>query len=315
MPLRVHYSGNPSWSESFQEALLGLADCSFGDDVPDGVQVLVKGRPSEEDLSSPDLQAVVVPFAGIPVQTRELMQNHPTAKLYNLHHNAADTAEMAIALFMAVAKRLIVRDAALRQGQWSEDTFVRGGPGESIRAAGKKALILGYGEIGKRIARICDAMEMDVRAIKRSAPFDSNLLSIERLDEVLPETDALFVALPLTPQTEGLLDDRRLRFLRRNALIVNIARAAIFDERALFEALQSKRIAGAGLDVWWNYPTADEPCLPSDLPFNELPNVVMTPHVGGSSDASEDHRQQALAELIKGIADGSAKAASAELGY
>jgi phosphoglycerate dehydrogenase-like enzyme len=313
--LRVHYSGDPIWSESFSDALSGIAICSFGEEVPDDLQVLVKGRPNEEELAATNLKAVVVPFAGIPIQTRELLKKRPRIELFNLHHNAADTAEMAIALYMAVAKRLIVRDAALREGQWSEDTFVRGGPGESVRAVGKRALILGYGEIGKRISNVCRALEMDVRAIKRSGPFDDRTLPIEQLDELLKTADALFVALPLTPQTENLMDARRIQLLPPTAIISNIARAAIFDERALFEALKSKQIVGAGLDVWWNYPTADEPCLPSNYPFQNLPNVVMTPHVGGSSDASEEHRRQALIELIKGIANGTAKAASAELGY
>jgi phosphoglycerate dehydrogenase-like enzyme len=107
----------------------------------------------------------------------------------------------------------------------------------------------------------------------------------------------------------------RLALLPKTAIVSNIARGAIFDEEALYLALKEERIGGAGIDVWWKYPSDDGPCLPSSFPFHELPNVVMTPHVGGSSDVSEEHRWQALADLVRGIADGSAKAASVEHGY
>ncbi|MCC7230126.1 MAG: hypothetical protein IT203_07010 [Fimbriimonadaceae bacterium] len=256
-----------------------------------------------------------MPFAGIPAETRELMLLHPSIDLYNLHHNAADTAEMAIALYMAAAKRIVPRDQALRRGQWSEDSFLRGGSPESVRAAGKRALVLGYGSIGQRIGHICEAMEMDVMGIKRAGPFSDRARPLEELDPLLPNTDALFVALPLTPQTTGLMDARRLALLPSNAIIANIARGAIFDEAALYEILKDGKIGAAGIDVWWNYPKGDGACFPSSLPFQNLPNVVMTPHVGGGSDVSERERWRALASLIEAIADGTAKPASKELGY
>jgi phosphoglycerate dehydrogenase-like enzyme len=314
--VRVHFWGTPEWSQHLADSLSEIAACRFGEEVDAHTEVLAKGRPTEEEFTTLHaLKAVVIPFAGIPVQTRELLANRPHIKLYNLHHNSADTAEMAMALYMAVAKQIVVRDRNLRNGMWSEASFMRSGSGGSIRAAGKRALVLGYGAIGQRIARACEGMDMKVSAIRRNGPFDDRIRPLEELDQLLPQTDALFVALPLTAETEGLMDARRIALLSETAIVSNIARGAIFDESALYDALRLNRLAGAGIDVWWNYPKADEPCFPSNFPYHELDNVVMTPHVGGASDATEEDRWRALADLIRGIADGSAKPASAELGY
>lgn len=314
--MQVHICQQPDWQEAFQKDLEGVASVTFGEQVSESAQILVKGTPTPEDLNRlSSLEAVVVPFAGIPVATREALRTRPNIDLYNLHHNAADTAEMAIALYMAVAKKLVVRDKNLREGRWSEGSFTRGGSADSVRAAGKHALILGYGAIGKRIANVCRAMEMRVTAVKKHGPFDEEVRPISELDDLLGDTQALFVALPLTPETEGLLDADRLSLLPATCIISNIARGKIFDEGALFEWLKSHPEAGAGIDVWWNYPKAEEPCLPSDYPFHELPNVVLTPHVGGSSDDSEADRFQALAHLIRQIIAGEARPASVEAGY
>ena len=314
--IRVHFWDRPDEAEAPELEDSAIFRCSFGTEIAADSEILVKGRPTAEDIATaPGLRAVIVPFAGIPAETRELLLPLTNIELYNLHHNAADTAEMAIALYLAAAKRIVPRDQALRRGQWSEDSFLRGGSPESVRAAGKRAVVLGYGSIGQRIGRICEAMEMDVVGIRRSGIFSEGVRPLEEIDQLLENTDALFVALPLTPETKGLLDARRLALLPSNAIISNIARGAIFDEEALFTALRDGNIGAAGIDVWWNYPNSDGPCFPSRFPFQDLPNVVMTPHVGGGSDVSERERMHALSTLIEAIAKGTPKTASKELGY
>ena len=314
--MHVHVWEEADWAESFSHSLKGVATVTFGPNISEDTNLLVKGTPTATEIDHlPHLKGVIIPFAGIPVSTRELLSRYPSQSVYNLHHNAADTAEMALALYFAVTKRIVSRDANMRQGKWSEGSFLRGGVADSIRSDGKSAVILGYGAIGQRIANVCRALGMTVSAIKRSGPFDSELHPIDHLHQLLPRAEALFVALPLTPETESLLGAPELGKLPANAVISNIGRAKIFDQAALFETLQEGRIAGAGIDVWWNYPKSDEPCFPSDFPFHELPNVVLSPHVGGSSDASEAHRVQALVELVRGISSGTAQPASASAGY
>jgi phosphoglycerate dehydrogenase-like enzyme len=317
--IHVHVWEQPGWAAEFSACLGRVAVCTFGQEIPIETQILVKGRPETEEMERlTALRAVVVPFAGIPPATQQLLLNYPDVAIYNLHHNAADTGEMAIALYFAVAKKIIPRDTALRQGKWSEDSYVRTGASvsESVRASGKRALVLGYGAIGQVIAKIATAMGMAVTGVRRSGPFDQTVRPMDELDALLPAADALFIALPQTPETKGLLDERRLLSLPSQSILVNIGRGPIIEEEALYKALKDGPLGGAGLDVWWKYPSgSEEPCFPSKFPIHELPNVVMTPHVGGSSDASEEHRWQYLAELVEGIANGSAKAASVKDGY
>jgi phosphoglycerate dehydrogenase-like enzyme len=116
------------------------------------------------------------------------------------------------------------------------------------------------------------------------------------LDRMLPQCDTLLIACGLGPETRGLIDAHRLALLKRGALLINVARALIVDEDALYNALKDGRLGGAALDVWWQYPTVGEPDRrPSRRPFHELPNVLMTPHSSSSSDATAERRWSVVA--------------------
>ena len=292
-------------------------------DPPD-CHVLVDGRPTREQVvASPFLRAIVVPFAGVPVETRELMRDFPQVSVFNLHHNAAHAAELTLTLLMAVAKRVVPADRALRAGDWR----VRYGSDQGELIAGKTALILGYGAIGQRVARLCQGIGMRVLAIRRSggsteAPGTHEIYGPEKLHALLPRANALIVCLPLTTDTEGLIGGAELALLPRGAILVNIGRAAIIDEAALFEALRSGGLGGAGLDVWYNYPESEADrayTRPTSYPLHELDNVVMTPHLGGAfgGDSVEALRVTALAQLLNSLAAGvaSPKPVDLDLGY
>ena len=112
---------------------------------------------------------------------------------------------------------------------------------------------------------------------------------LAELDRMLPQCDTVLIACALAPETRGLIDARRLALLKPGTLVINVARAAIVDEDALYDALKDGHLGGAALDVWWQYPTAAEPNRrPSRRPFHELPNVLMTPHSSSSSDAKRN---------------------------
>jgi phosphoglycerate dehydrogenase-like enzyme len=123
----------------------------------------------------------------------------------------------------------------------------------------------------------------------------------------MPRANVLFVCLPMTPQTEGLIGEKELNLLPDHSVVVNIARGAIIDEKALYDALTGPRPLRAGLDVWYAYPQDKDSRTstpPSAYPFHELDNVVMTPHLGGHSDQTETLRITALAELLTCAAEG-----------
>ncbi len=282
---------------------------TFGASVPVETQVLVAGRPTREQLlAAPNLQAVIVPWAGIPEGTQQLLREFPPVTLHNLHHNAAATAEMAAALLLAAAKFIVPLDQKLRANDWTP----RYEPARSIGLEGKTALIVGYGQIGQRVGRVCRALGMSVFATRRAQvgpDVVAEVHPIADLPQLLPRAEALIITAPLTPETRGLIGERELALLPRGALLVNVGRGAIVDEAALYHALQSKHLAAAGLDVWYNYP-ADEAARantpPAHYPFNELDNVVMSPHRGGDEAGIEASRVQQLAELLNAAARGEA---------
>lgn len=305
--LRVHISHSPS--NEIRCHLEGLLDenilLSYGAQIPDlpDYAILVNGRPSREDLSaSPHLETLIIPFAGLPESTRELLREFPTLEVQNLHYNAAATAEMAIALLMAAAKCLIPIDRAFRKLDWS----ARYERHPSVLLEGQTALVLGYGAIGWRVCQGCIALGMNVLAMRRSIckAYKEEGVAVfpfQALEELLPRANALIISLPDTPETRRMIDAKALKRLPPNAILVNIARGAIVDEQALYQALLDRNLFAAGLDVWYQYPQDDSEWLgkaPSRFPFHELDNVVMSPHRAGSWERSEYLRMEHLAQLL-----------------
>ena len=117
--------------------------------------------------------------------------------------------------------------------------------------------------------------------------------------------DVLLNTLPLTGETRGLIGAEVLAALPSRAIVMNVGRGPVIDERALYDALRDGRIAGAVIDTWYVYPVAATPApLPSALPFHELPNVVMTPHMSGWTQGTIERRRAAMAENVNRLARG-----------
>ena len=313
-PLRVHvlWTHSPEALADLQSQLADNIHLTTGEDLAGLARcdILVGGRPSRDQLTaSPTLRAIVIPWAGLPPETRALLADFPAVAVHNLHHNAAPVAELALALLLAAAKSIVPYDQALRRHDWTPRyTDSR----EVLLLAGKTALILGYGAIGRRVAVALQALGMTVLATRRHPPFApdgaaAELHPPEALPALLPRADALIVALPLTPETEGLLGTAELALLPTHGVLVNIGRAAIITEQALYEALRDGRLAAAGLDVWYQYPAGEaarDHTPPANLPFGELPNVVLSPHRAGHAVETEPLRMAHLANLLNSAAAG-----------
>jgi phosphoglycerate dehydrogenase-like enzyme len=151
---------------------------------------------------------------------------------------------------------------------------------------------------------------VNVLAVKRTAEkrdLEEFVYPPTQLQELLPKAEILILSLPLTPDTEGLISKKEIDLLPSNAILINISRAVIVDQEALFNALMSRQIYGAGLDVWYNYPSTEEDRMntsPADFPFHELKNVVLSPHRGGKVDATEKMRVEGVAELLNAAESG-----------
>ncbi|MCJ7717002.1 MAG: hypothetical protein MUO54_10860 [Anaerolineales bacterium] len=322
--MRIHILDQPSDEET--ELLLSSLDksirLSFGPDLADGGNVdgLVAGRPSRDLLDQlKSLRFLIVPWAGIPDETISLLANFPNIQLFNLHHNAAPAAELALALLMTVAKRVIKFDQDLREGDWS----LRYQESETVLLEGKKALILGYGNIGHKIRKSLEGLGIIVQVIKRSVKegdAQKSIYPLSMLRDLLPESEILILAVPLTNETERIITESELSLLPKNAILINISRGKIIDQKALFAVLKDKSIFGAGLDVWYNYPNSDEDrahTFPADYPFHELDNVVMSPHRGGLVKETEQLRMIDLARSLNAAAKGELipNRVNIELGY
>lgn len=292
---------------------LGQTDWAVQTEGPDArTDVLVTGYPSIEELAAaPNLRALVIPFAGLPPKTKDLLRDFPSISVHNLHHNAPETAETAMALLLACAKMVVPMDRALRSGDWTP----RYDASLSIRLEGRTVVVVGYGAIGRRIGRACQALGMRVigHRSKTVADQEVEIRGPDRFAESLAEADVLVLAVPHTAATTGMIGSEQISQMKLDAILINVARAGLVDEQALYEALRDRRLRAAGLDVWYRYPESDaskgymgyvavtdtaRTTAPSSFPFHELDSVVMSPHRGGTSADVERARVEALAELL-----------------
>jgi len=284
------------------------------DSVSPNTEILVSGLPTQKELSAyAMLQALIIPWASVPQSTRQVVGQFPNIAVHNLHHNAATTAELAITLLLAVAKQVIPVDRALRRNDWSSCLD----PSANPLLDEWTIVLLGYGAVGQRIARACLGLGMRVIALRRHSSRPAEMqegLEVrpsEALHDSLPEANGLIVALPLTRETHAMIGKAELELLSARAILVNVARAQIVDEEALYESLRTHRLGGAGLDVWYQEPTRDElergVRIPmSRFPFQELDNVVMSPHRGGALGERmiELRRMDELASLLNAFIRG-----------
>jgi len=203
--------------------------------------------------------------------------------------NVVSAAEHAVALLLSTARNVPQAMASLKSGQWKRSAFT------GVELQDKVAGILGLGKIGVLVAQRLAAFGMTVIAYDpyvaaaRAAQLGIRLVSLE---ELLTESDFISVHLPKNAETTGLLGDRQLRTVRPGVRIINAARGGIVDESALASALADGRVAGAALDVY-----ATEPC--TDSPLFALPNVVVTPHLGASTQEAQEKAGTQVARSVR----------------
>ncbi len=216
--------------------------------------------------------------------------------------NAAAVAQHAMALILALARRL----PEARDNQ--KKRFWRGMIGDlSAREdelGGKTILIVGLGAIGGRLAQLAKAFDMRVIGVRRDPGRGKGeadrVLGMSGLKEALPEADFVALACPLTPETEGLMDQDAFAQMKKSAFFINIARGRCVDEGALVAALREGRIAGAGIDV-----TVEEP-LPASSPLWTIENALITPHTAGETRRYEDNVLDILLDNLDRLRKGEA---------
>ena len=188
--------------------------------------------------------------------------------------HATPIAEMILAYCLMFARGFTTTIGEQRAHEWHKNYST----GEFC---GSSVLIVGLGAIGTETARLAHAFGAHVLAVarnrKKKAAFVERFETADMLDELLPEADYVVITLPHTEETHHLFDKKKFEFMRPNAIVINIGRGGIINEKDLIEALQTKKIAGTGLDVFEKEP------LPPDSPLWDMPNVIITPHHSGLS--------------------------------
>ena len=313
---RVAFAGTFSRSlEPSVRARLGMpCDVLLGDEADivsqlSDVDVLVTlGFSREMGAAAKRLKLVQVPGAGLDRIDRTALP--AGAALANAYGHEVGIAEYVLGAMLALTRGFARIDAALRRGAW-ESQWGMGAPPPPPwpELAGKTLGILGYGRIGQALAQRARAFDMAICAIRRDVTRSvaeglAFLGGPDNLGEVLRRADYLAITASLNDATRGLLGERELGLMKPTAVLINVARAEIVDEAALYRALADQRIAGAALDVWYRYPKDAGPTRPAGQPFHELRNVLMTPHVSGWTEGMLEARAKLIAENIQRTARG-----------
>lgn len=196
--------------------------------------------------------------------------------------NARSVAELAIALLLSLARNVALHDRSVRAGSWRRLT--------GVELAGKQLGIVGYGAVGREVARLAGGLDMHV--VAHDPLLHDADVPLVPLEELYSASDAVSLHLPLTDETRGLVGERELAAMKPNAFLINTARGGLVDEAALAAAVRSGRLAGAALDGFEVEPLGESP-------LRELENVVLSPHAGASTyDAVLRTAAQAVDRLL-----------------
>jgi phosphoglycerate dehydrogenase-like enzyme len=231
------------------------------------------------------LKALFVPIVGVNHLPTSLLLERGV-RVFNAHGNAQSVAQCALAMTLAFYGRTIEYHNDLRQKRWHGFWVGRGSEDEWSSIWGRSCAIFGTGAIGQALARLLKAFECPVVGYRRraglGAPPGFDRIETD-LAAAVASSEILFIALPQTPATAGLFS-KEILLSARGKFLVNVGRGAVVDEEGLYLALRDGVLKGAAIDTWYRYPQGGSTeGAPSRFPVHELPNVVLSPHVGGST--------------------------------
>lgn len=267
--------------------------------------VVISNSISAEEASRLRCRLLHVPGAGSEQIACAALP--PGTTVCNVHGHEVPIAEFTLHAILEHGLRPWQYPARLDADAWAAAYANRP---QHDEAQGRTLAIVGFGHIGQEIARRAKAFGIQVIAVTRSGKRGADELVDEyvaasQLDEVLPRVQMLVLCCPLDDSTRGLIGPRQLALLPAGALLVNVARAEVVDEEALYKALLSQQLGRAVLDVWYQYPKKGQlPVTPSRYPLHELPNVRATPHISALTPGLLERRYDFMAKNIVRLQQG-----------
>ena len=293
--LAEHFGARARLIEADGELAGGLAEA----------EVLVTLSWTRAAPPAPRLRLIQLPASGY--DAIDLAAVPAQAAVCNVYEHEIGIAEHLMAGMLEFTMDLRRRHERFRAGDWSESPRLMGPLRPEL--AGKTLLLVGYGNIGRATAVRAQAFGMRVLAATRTPrglePKPDALVGYAELDRLLPEADFIAVCCPLSEETRGILGAAQFARMKPGAVVLNVGRGPVIDEDALWDALSKRRIAGAMIDTWYRYPEADNADVrPSKHPFHELDNIVMTPHLSGWSDGTQQRRWNVMIDNIERLLDG-----------
>jgi phosphoglycerate dehydrogenase-like enzyme len=268
-------------------------EASLAAELPGADALLALALPRELLPQARSLRLLLYPGAGVTADSSDQLPSG--CMLVNCFEHETPIAEYVLMTILMHATGVCEKMAGYRAGHWIGSGRTGGRPHAEI--SGQTLGLIGYGHIGKAVARLAEAFGMRVIAMRSGQP--------ERLGTILAESDYLVIACPLTRGTRGLIGAPELARMKSTACLVNVSRAEIADETALYEALRTSRLAGAVLDVWYQYPAdGQQHGYGSRLPFHELPNVIATPHMSAWTEGLINRRIARMCENLDRLSRG-----------
>lgn len=268
-------------------------------------QVFVGGR-FTADMAAVAEKLRLVHVAGAGTDRVEFGALGADVLVANTFHHEHSIAEYILAAAIMLRRGLLKQDRALRSGVWAssvyDDTIA-----QPPTLHGARIGFVGFGHIGRQTWKLLSALGCQGAAVTGSGRVrDGAGLSwtgdVSRLDALAAESDVLVVSAPLTRETTGMIGRNQLGALGPDGVLINVGRGPLVDENALYDALLTGRVGAAAIDVWYRYPDAANGagamCAPSELPFAELPNVLMTPHASGVTADTFEGRSDDIAANI-----------------
>ena len=257
-------------------------------------------------IEAVNLKFIQVPWTGIENLDFDLLRKYKIT-VCNSHSNSTGVAEHAVALMMDTAKKISYHDRLLRNGNWNR--IISGQENEvspfSLMISGTKIGIVGFGAIGKKIYNLLSGYNCSFKVFNKEnlTGFENTdnlvIFSPDKLHSEITNLDFIFIAVPLTPETRNLIDERFLSAMKPDSVLINISRGEIIHEADLFYALKNRTIAFAAIDVWYNYPTKESSTVfpSSKYDYHLLENIVLSPHRASYVTGSFPHLDDAIENI------------------